>query len=184
VLSAAHWTVRSCTGQCTVHYPVRLAIGLTLPTTVGMQAFHTGHSGCHTGQFGGLLSTVPPRTSHWATVPWCTGKSGVWHQTVRCSRPDNLPWQHFFVSWTSIDLHNVFFWGVVFLNALVQITLASYELQTQTLANTLVHRLCWSSNTKTYLAKWSRVHFPYKHLIKILNKNKSIQVRVLSTLLA
>jgi hypothetical protein len=25
----------------------------------------------------------------------------------------------------------------------------------------LVHRLCWSSNTKTYLAKWPGVHFPY-----------------------
>jgi hypothetical protein len=30
----------------------------------------------------------------------------------------------------SCDLHNVFFWGVAFLSALVQITLASYELQT------------------------------------------------------
>jgi hypothetical protein len=59
-----------------------------------------------------------------------------------------------FVSWTSLDLHNVFFWGVAFLNALVQVTLASHELQTQTLVNSLVHRLCWSSNTKTYLAKW------------------------------
>jgi hypothetical protein len=95
VLSTAHRTVRSCTGQCIVHCPVRLAIGLTLQTTVGVQAFHIGHSGCHTGQFSGLLSTVPPRTSHLATVPWCTGQSGVWHQTVWCSRPDNPSWQHF-----------------------------------------------------------------------------------------
>jgi hypothetical protein len=43
----------------------------------------------------------------------------------------------FFVSWTCLilvdlhfDLHNVFFWGVSFLNALVQITLAFCELQT------------------------------------------------------
>jgi hypothetical protein len=36
-----------------------------------------------------------------ATVPWCTGQSGVLVQTVRR--------QHFFFSWTSLDLHNVFF---------------------------------------------------------------------------
>jgi hypothetical protein len=56
---------------------VRLAVGLTLQPTVGAQTFYTGHSGLHTGQFGGLLSIVPPRTSRWATVPWCTGQSGV-----------------------------------------------------------------------------------------------------------
>jgi hypothetical protein len=36
---------------------------------------------------------VPPGTSRWAAVPWCTGQSGVWapdspvcgHRTVRCS---------------------------------------------------------------------------------------------------
>jgi hypothetical protein len=51
-------------------------------------------------------------------------------------------WQHFFFSWTLLDFHNVFFWGVAFLNVLVQVTSASCELQTQTLANTLVHWLC------------------------------------------
>jgi hypothetical protein len=56
VLSVAHRTVRWCTGQCTVHCPLRLAVGLTPQTTVGAQAFYTGQS-------GGLLSTVPPRTS-------------------------------------------------------------------------------------------------------------------------
>jgi hypothetical protein len=30
-----------------------------------------------------LSSTVPPGTSHWAIVPWCTGQSGVLSQTVR-----------------------------------------------------------------------------------------------------
>jgi hypothetical protein len=34
-----------------------------IETTVGAHAFHTRHSGCHTGQSGGLLSTVPPGTS-------------------------------------------------------------------------------------------------------------------------
>jgi hypothetical protein len=69
VLSTPHRTVRWCTGQCTVHCPVRLAVGLTQQATVGAQAFYTGHSTCNTGQSGGLLSIVPPRTSHWATVP-------------------------------------------------------------------------------------------------------------------
>jgi len=60
-----------------------------------------------------------------------------------------------------LDLLNVFFWGVAFLNSLVQVNLASCELQTQTLENLLVHGLCCSSNTKTQLAKWPGVHFPY-----------------------
>jgi hypothetical protein len=84
-LSAAHRTVRWCTGQCTVHFLVRLAVGLTPQATVGAHAFYTGHSGLHTGQSGGLPSIVPPRTSCWATVPWCTGQSGVWHRIVRCA---------------------------------------------------------------------------------------------------
>jgi hypothetical protein len=51
------------------------------------------------------------------------------------------------------------------------ILFASCELQTQTLENLLVHRLCCSSNTKTQLAKWPGVHFPYRHdmNIKCLN---------------
>jgi hypothetical protein len=65
LLSVAHRTVRC---PC----PVRLAVGLTPQVTVGAQAFHTGQSGLHTRQFGGLFSTVPPGTSRWATVPWCT----------------------------------------------------------------------------------------------------------------
>jgi hypothetical protein len=77
VLSAAHRTVRWCTGQSGAPVPVRLAVGLTPQVTVGAQAFYTGYSGRHIGQSGGLLSTVPPRTSRWATVPWCTGQSGA-----------------------------------------------------------------------------------------------------------
>jgi hypothetical protein len=65
----------------------------------------------------------------------------------------------------SCDLHNVFFWGVDFLNALVQVTLASCELQTQTLANTLVHRLCWSSNTKMARGPFSLQSPPFLWLI-------------------
>jgi hypothetical protein len=68
--------------------------------------------------------------------PACgTRQSGAPVRTVRL-------WQHFFFSWTLLDFHNVFFWGVAFLNVLVQVTSTSCELQTQTLANTLVHWLC------------------------------------------
>jgi hypothetical protein len=47
------------------------------------------------------------------------------------------------------------------------ILFASCELQTQTLENLLVHGLCCSSNTKTQLAKWPGVHFPYRTLGKV-----------------
>jgi hypothetical protein len=48
------------------------------------------------------------------------------------------------------------------------ILFASCELQTQTLENLLVHGLCCSSNTKTQLAKWPGVHFPYSRLCTLL----------------
>jgi hypothetical protein len=69
VLSATHRTVRWCTEQRTVHCSVCLAVGLTPQATVGTQDFYTGHSGCHTGQSGGLLSTVPPELAIGAIVP-------------------------------------------------------------------------------------------------------------------
>jgi hypothetical protein len=94
-------------------------------------------------------STMPPGTSRWAIVPWCTGQSPCGNTILRF-----LEFAWYFLIF-SCDIHNVFFWGVAFLNALVQVTLASCELQTKTLANTLVHRLCWSPNTKIYLAKWT-----------------------------
>jgi hypothetical protein len=73
VYIAINWTVRWCTVQCTIHCPMRLAVGLTPQTIVGAHAFYTGHSGCHTGQSDGLLSTVPPGTSRWGYCSWCTG---------------------------------------------------------------------------------------------------------------
>jgi hypothetical protein len=45
---------------------VRLVVGLAPQAIVGVQAFYTGQS-------GGLLSTVPPRTSRWGYCSWCTG---------------------------------------------------------------------------------------------------------------
>jgi hypothetical protein len=70
------------TGQCTIHCLVRLVIGLTLHLTVGAHDFYTGHFGCHTKQSGGLLSTVPPKTSHWGYCSWCTEQSDAPDQTV------------------------------------------------------------------------------------------------------
>jgi hypothetical protein len=63
--------------------PVRLDVGLTPQVTVGAAGFYTGQSGCHTGQSGGFTPSVPPRTSCWATVPWCTEQSGALSRTVR-----------------------------------------------------------------------------------------------------
>jgi hypothetical protein len=69
LLSAAHRTVWWRTRQSGALCPVRLAIGLTPQVTIGAHDFYTGHSEHHTGQSGGFLSIVPPRTSRWATVP-------------------------------------------------------------------------------------------------------------------
>jgi hypothetical protein len=69
-LSAAHRTVRWCTGQCTVACPVCLAVALSEQVTVGAVGFPH-----RTVQWSSLR--VPPGTSHWAAVPWCTGQSGV-----------------------------------------------------------------------------------------------------------
>jgi hypothetical protein len=101
------------------------------------------------------------------------------HRTVRCT-PDTdvrcatwrwltaLSWisslisSGFFVleSWTSMHLFMSSF-EVLHPHCLGPILFASCELQTQTLENLLVHGLCCSSNTKTQLAKWPGVHFPY-----------------------
>jgi hypothetical protein len=76
------------------------------------------------------FSTVSPGTSHWATVPWCTGQSGVPPDSpvpsTRQSAYSNTFLCFLDFAWYSLiftcDLHNVFFWGVAFLNALVQVT--------------------------------------------------------------
>jgi hypothetical protein len=46
--------------------PLCLTVGLTPQVTVGAADFYTGQS-------GGFSPLVPPRTSRWAIVPWCTG---------------------------------------------------------------------------------------------------------------
>jgi hypothetical protein len=84
--------------------------------------------------------------------------SPVCHRTVRCSTHRHSAGSTLGLF---LDLFKVFFWGVAFPNSLVQVDLASCELQTQTLEILLVHGLCCSSNTKTQLAKWPGVHFPY-----------------------
>jgi hypothetical protein len=85
LFSAAHRTVRWCTGQRTVACPVRLAVALSEQVTVGAAGFS------HRTVRWSFLR-VPPGTSRWAGVPKCTGQSGVWapdspvcHRTVRCS---------------------------------------------------------------------------------------------------
>jgi hypothetical protein len=63
LLSVVHRTVRW--GRRTVRCPSPCAypLGLLEQVTVGAQALCTGLSRLHTGQFGGLPSTVPPGTS-------------------------------------------------------------------------------------------------------------------------
>jgi hypothetical protein len=83
--SAVHRTVRWCTGQRIVACLVRLAVALLEQVTIGATGFP------HRTVRWSFLR-VPPGTSRWAEVPWCTGQSGVWapdspvcHRTVRCS---------------------------------------------------------------------------------------------------
>jgi hypothetical protein len=85
LLSVSHWTVRWCTRQRIVACPVRLAVALSEQVTVGDVGFphrtvrssnRTVRSSNRTVRWSSLR--VPPGTSRWATVPWCTGQSGVW----------------------------------------------------------------------------------------------------------
>jgi hypothetical protein len=129
VLSAAHRTVRCPLSGAPSRWP----------NTVGDR--------CHCRLFtpDSLVVFSPQchlEPSVRVPVSWCTGQSGVCHRIVRCFSHRQSAGNTSFFSWASLDLHNVFFRGVAFLNVLVQVTLASCELQTQTLANTLVHRLC------------------------------------------
>jgi hypothetical protein len=105
LLSAAHRTVRW--GHRTVRCPcpVRLAVRLTPQVTVGVAAFYTEQSTYHNRQSGGFSPPVPPGTRCWATIPWSTGQSNVWHRTVWCSQPDSPPVATIvFVSWTCLIL--------------------------------------------------------------------------------
>jgi hypothetical protein len=91
----SHRTVRWCTGQRTVACPVRLAIALSEGSeqvTVGVAGFSHRTVWCSHRTVRWSSLRVPPRTSRWASVPWCTGQSGVWapdspvcHRTVQCS---------------------------------------------------------------------------------------------------
>jgi hypothetical protein len=95
LLSAAHRTVRWCTGQRTVACPVRLAVSLSEQVIVGVAGFphRTVRSSHRTVRWSSLR--VPPGTSRWAAVPWCTGQSGVW-------APDSPQATHLDFSWISL----------------------------------------------------------------------------------
>jgi hypothetical protein len=91
LLSVAHRTVWWCIGQRTLACPVCLVVALSEQVTVGAAGFphRTVRSSHRTVRWSSLR--VPPGTSRWAAVPWCTGQSGVWapdspacgHRTVQ-----------------------------------------------------------------------------------------------------
>jgi hypothetical protein len=104
--SAAHRTVRWCTGQRTIACPVRLAVALSEQVTVGAAGFPHWTVWCshRTVQWSSLR--VPPGSSYWAEIPWCTGQSDVWapdslvcHRTVRCSSHKQSVAAHLDFSW-------------------------------------------------------------------------------------
>jgi hypothetical protein len=120
--------------------------------------FHTRQSGAHTGQSGGLLSECYLELVVGLKFPGAPDSPACGHRTIQCAFAQTVRSSTLGLF---LDLLNVFFWGVAFLNSLVQVNLTSCELQKQTLENLLVHGLCCSSNTKTQLAKWPGVHFSY-----------------------
>jgi hypothetical protein len=88
-----------CTGQRTVACPVRLAVALSEQVTVGAAGF------LHRTVRWSFLR-VPPGTSRWDGVPWCTGQFGVWapdspvgHRTVRCASHKQSTAAHLDFSW-------------------------------------------------------------------------------------
>jgi hypothetical protein len=107
------------TGQSNVLSDAPLAVG-SISRPLALSAFARTVR-CATEQ-SGPSSIVPPGTSRWATVPWCTGQSDSDNTFLRF-----LGFAWYLLIFTC-DLHNVFFWGVSFLNVLVQVTLASCEL--------------------------------------------------------
>jgi hypothetical protein len=102
LLYAAHRTVRWCTGQRNVACPVCLVVALSEQVTVGAAGFphRTVWSSHRTVRWSSLR--VPPGTSRWAAVPWCTGQSGA-------PRTDSPQAAHAFNLGLSFDLLNVFF---------------------------------------------------------------------------
>jgi hypothetical protein len=88
-VSAAHRTVRWCTGQRTVACPVRLAVALsgTLSeqVTVGATGFPHRTVRCATEQSGGLLSGFHLELAVGLWFPSAPDSSVCGHRTVRCA---------------------------------------------------------------------------------------------------
>jgi hypothetical protein len=76
LLSAAYRTVRWCTGQRTIPYPVLLAVTLT------PKAFHIGQSSLYTGQISGLPSGCHLELAVRAAVPGAPDSPACGHRTV------------------------------------------------------------------------------------------------------
>jgi hypothetical protein len=126
VVSMAHRTVRWVTGQSGAlshwiwHYRWPLALqgftsdspDVTLDSPVAF--FHQ----CHLELAVGVLFPSALDSSVLLAGQSASGNT--------CLRFLDFAW---YLLIFTCDLHNVFFWGVAFLNALVQVTLASCELQ-------------------------------------------------------
>jgi hypothetical protein len=135
--------------------------------------WHTGQSGAHR-TVRCYSQRAPDRGPSAQTARCLTGQSGA-HRTPMFGVPPGAGCQP--LSWISSLISSGFFvleyWTPMHLfmssfevlhpHCLSPILFAFCELQTQTqtLENLLVHGLCCSSNTKTQLAKWPGVHFPY-----------------------
>jgi hypothetical protein len=66
--------------------PMCLAVGLSEQMSVGAQAFHTGPSGLHTGQSGGLPSECHLELAVGARVPGAPDSPTCGHRTTQTVR--------------------------------------------------------------------------------------------------
>jgi hypothetical protein len=105
----AHCSLSGAPSRCPVRYPIR-------PGDRWRRRLSTPDSPvCHQTVWWSSLR-VPPGTSRWAAVPWWTEQSRVWapdslvcHRTVRCSTHRQSAGSTRLLSWTFLDLLNVFF---------------------------------------------------------------------------
>jgi hypothetical protein len=109
VLSAAHRTVRWCTGQCTIHYPVRLAVGLTSQTTVRAHAFTPDSPDITPDSQMASLYQCHLELAIGLLFLGASDSPVVAPDSLVLSARQSASGNTFFISWTSLDLNIVFF---------------------------------------------------------------------------
>jgi hypothetical protein len=157
------------TAHRTVWCPVRCATGCWIRhVTVGAVSLASDSPVSHR-TVRWLSSTVPPGTSHWATILWCTGQSGgVASDTSVLSVRQSTGGNTYLMSCTLLDTCWSSF--MVFLMSSCEVLLpqclspSHFSILWTTNTNTSNHiilRAMLIIKHQNHLAKWLEVHFPY-----------------------